>query len=784
MTEKSILDPVCGHKVNLEVALIYPHENTDYFFCSKKCQNLFKRNPKKYIAIHKNASYLKRKVTSNLENIPLYIKEIVLKINDLNIDSKTIIDKINSIKGVESLNINSKSELYIKYNEDVILKKTLLDEIDKLDCKISLIKEKDVILSINSFEYPSSCFFVETNLLKLNGIKKVKADFLSDEILIKYIPEEIKITEIISQIEDIGFKVIIHEHEKDKKNIDKSLNNLKNNLLLAFILTFGIFIFNIIKSDENILYNLFIILFSTIVNVGSGLFLLKRSLNDFKSIYLSEGLILFTAGLVTYFYSLVEFFIPEFTISSKTFFDISSSIISLSLFSLYLVSILKKGIQNNISYSLKSFLISKNLESVKNTKLPNIIKQMYISEYKIEKLSNIVLKYFPIYIIIFALSSFLITFFFKRDIGFYSSLLNSLNIIILATINLPYLTINLLKIQAFFRLTESNKFIFRNNESFENMGKLKNIILAKKGVITKDKPFITDIVTFEHFDGNTILKYVASIENYSSGSISEAIIKETKQKMIDLWIPDSVHSFSGLGIEAKIKNYDITIGSKNFLKLKNIDVSIVSKLAKNLSSDGKTEIFISISNKISAMIALFDNIKSNTLQIVNILKNNGINIFILSGDNNLVSQFWSNKLNIPKENIITELTPAKKVKKIEMLQKELGVVGVITKNFEDKPYLKKADVVLSFSNELCSEEIKGISILDNELSSLSLLIEISRNTINKIFRNFSILTFFILFVILSSLFQGFYGLYLEPLSLGVLIIIILLFQIVSFTRKK
>lgn len=784
MTEKSILDPVCGHKVNLEVALVSSYDENKFFFCSKKCQNTFKKNPTKYASIQENASYLKKKVTSNLENISFKIKEVIFKLNDCMLDTDEVLKEINDLKGIESVFLNNKQEICIKYNEDYISKHDLITKINEKYPKLLLIKEKDIILSIKNLIYPSKCFYLEKKLLSIHGINKVKVDFLSDEIWINYISEEIKIDQIISLIESLGFDIILHENDTIKKLNEKNINYLKSHLILAFTLTFGIFIINILNIEKYYWYNLIIIIFSTIVNLGSGLFLLKKSLNNFKTIYISEGLILFFAGLITYFYSITEFFIPDFTISSKTFFDLSSSIISLSLFSLYLMQVLKDGVQKKISAALKGFLISKNLEQVKNSKLPTIIKQMYISEYKIEKISNIILRYFPVYIILFSLLSFVITFIFRRDIGFYSSLLNGLNIIILSIINLPYLTINLLKIHNFFKISESKNFIFRNNESFENLGKMRNIILEKKGVITKNKPFITDIVTFDQIDGNTILKYVASVENYVNNSISEAVIKEAKQKNIDLWIPDSVNYFPSLGIEAKLKNYDILIGSKNFLKLKNIDTSIVSKISRNVSSEGKSEVFISLSNKLSAVIAVFDNIKTNSFQIIHILKSHSINIFILSSDSNLTSQFWSEKLNIPKENIFTELTPAKKVKRLEILQKELGVVGILTNKFDEDSYMKKADVVLSFSNELCSKDINGISILNNDLNYLSTLIDISKKTVSKIFRNFLFLAIFIIFVIFSSVFQGFYGLYLEPLSLGVLIIILFLIQIVSFIRKN
>ena len=230
------------------------------------------------------------------------------------------------------------------------------------------------------------------------------------------------------------------------------------------------------------------------------------------------------------------------------------------------------------------------------------------------------------------------------------------------------------------------------------------------------------------------MKYAASLERVSEHHLAEAIIEYSQENNIELLHVENFEAVAGKGIVGEIENKKILIGSESFLEDLNISISNIKEKANSLRKEGKGVIFISIDSKFSAIIGIEDPIKATSVEAINELKSVGINIVMLSGDNETTAMSVAKKLNI--EKVYANVMPEDKAKVIQKLQEGGATVAMAGDGINDAPALAQADVGIAMGTGTdVAIESAGVTLIKGDLLGIVKVLKLSRATMKNIKQN-------------------------------------------------
>lgn len=350
-----------------------------------------------------------------------------------------------------------------------------------------------------------------------------------------------------------------------------------------------------------------------------------------------------------------------------------------------------------------------------------------------------------------------------------------------------------------------NGILFRRSEALEKAAKLQIIVLDKTGTITMGKPVVKDIIPTETIasnidrdaDFNTIngsqlseeelITYAASIERGSEHPIGKAIVNFAEQKNLTLYDPTDFRAHSGMGVEATVNGKNLRFGKPSWFRAesfmselleKNGNTLNIRELVADLQRKGRTVMVmsehhaISANNTILGIISVSDSIKPESAQAIGLLRQEGIKVVMLTGDNFNTALSIAREAGIDDENIVAEVQPEQKSDKIRELQstpkasgkmeegnktgeRDKKLVGMVGDGINDAPALAVADVGFAIGTGTdIAIEAGDIILSGGSLNGIPKAIAISKDTLNTIRQNL-----FLAFV---------YNIVLIPVAAGVL----------------
>ncbi|MEK6834741.1 MAG: heavy metal translocating P-type ATPase [Nanoarchaeota archaeon] len=372
----------------------------------------------------------------------------------------------------------------------------------------------------------------------------------------------------------------------------------------------------------------------------------------------------------------------------------------------------------------------------KDTMLAQIIKlveEAQGSKAPIQRLADKIASIFVPIVVIIAILTFIIWYFFGPDPRFNFALLNFVAVLIIAcpcAMGLATPT----AIMVGTGKGAENGILIKNAESLEIAHKVNTIIFDKTGTLTKGKPEVTNIVALNNFKEKDVLFYSAIAEKNSEHPLAESIINYAKKLKLKIPNPSKFENIPGHGIKAYFRGKLILNGNRRLMKLNKINISHYEDLLTKFEDEGKTAMLISINKKIAGIIAVADILKENSKQAVEELQNLGKEVVMITGDNERTGKAIAKQLGINK--ILANVLPHEKAIEVKKLQAQGKVVAFVGDGINDAPALAQADLGIAIgSGTDVALESGSIVLVKSDLRDVVKAMKLSKFTLRKIKQN-------------------------------------------------
>lgn len=279
-----------------------------------------------------------------------------------------------------------------------------------------------------------------------------------------------------------------------------------------------------------------------------------------------------------------------------------------------------------------------------------------------------------------------------------------------------------------------NGILVKSAEALETAHRIQTMVLDKTGTVTEGKPQVTDVLPAENIDRQWLLKIAASLEKQSEHPLAEAVIKKAEEEKVSLFRAEQFVSVSGRGIRAEINGKHYCAGNKMFLKESGIVVEKWEEKAQKMSDEGKTPLFFAEEKKLIGIIAAADVVKKTSAQAVSELIKMGIDVVMVTGDNERTAKAIQKQIGIP--HVIAEVMPQDKEAEVRKLQEAGKTVAMVGDGINDAPALARADVGIAIgAGTDIAIESADIVLMKSDLLEAVTAVRLSKAVIRNIKEN-------------------------------------------------
>lgn len=276
--------------------------------------------------------------------------------------------------------------------------------------------------------------------------------------------------------------------------------------------------------------------------------------------------------------------------------------------------------------------------------------------------------------------------------------------------------------------------LIRGAEVLERARNLNVIVFDKTGTLTRGEPEVTDIVSFGGQSEAEVLRLAAAVEVGSEHPLGEAIVRAAQMRSLALPAVTAFNSIAGHGISGTVEGRPVLLGNRRLLLQEKVTIDSAEQDMTRLEREGKTAMLLAVDGRLAGVIAVADTIKPEAQEAVAALRQEGIEVIMLTGDNERTAQAIGRALGI--ERIIAEVLPGDKAKIIRELQAQNKNVAMVGDGVNDAPALATADIGIAIgSGSDVAKETGGIILIKNDVREVVLAIRLSRLTLRKIKQN-------------------------------------------------
>lgn len=278
-----------------------------------------------------------------------------------------------------------------------------------------------------------------------------------------------------------------------------------------------------------------------------------------------------------------------------------------------------------------------------------------------------------------------------------------------------------------------NGILFKTAVSLEETGKVQIVALDKTGTITSGQPEVTDILPAEGFSEEQLLTLAFSLEQKSEHPLAKAVLKKAEERKLHAYEISDFQALPGNGLSGIMNSQTLMGGSMKFISSRVSVPDSLKQQAEHLAEQGKTPLLFASDNKLAGIIAVADVIKEDSPQAVKELQNMGIQVVMLTGDNEKTARAIGKQAGV--DEVIAGVLPDGKKSVIRSL-KEQGKVAMVGDGINDAPALTRADIGIAIgAGTDIAIDAADIVLMKSRLSDVPAAIRLSRATLRNIHEN-------------------------------------------------
>ncbi len=315
-----------------------------------------------------------------------------------------------------------------------------------------------------------------------------------------------------------------------------------------------------------------------------------------------------------------------------------------------------------------------------------------------------------------------------------------------------------------------NGILIKGADSLELAHQIQTIVLDKTGTLTQGKPTVTDFITVNGTANQSelkLLKLAASVERNSEHPLAEAVVRYAQSQEVALGDVQDFEAIAGSGVEGTISNQVVQIGTQRWMEELRIDSQALREQKSRLEASGKTAVWIAVDGKLEGLMGIADALKPSSVQAVRSLKKLGLDVIMLTGDNQQTADAIAREVGISR--VIAEVRPDQKVAQIAALQKGGRIVAMVGDGVNDAPALAQAQVGIAIGTGTdVAIAASDITLISGDLQSIVTAIQLSRATMRNIRQNlfFAFIYNIVGVPIAAGILFPFFGWLLSPMIAG------------------
>lgn len=276
--------------------------------------------------------------------------------------------------------------------------------------------------------------------------------------------------------------------------------------------------------------------------------------------------------------------------------------------------------------------------------------------------------------------------------------------------------------------------LIKNAEALERFEKVDTLVVDKTGTLTEGKPRITAVMPAEVLEKDELLRLAASLERGSEHPLAGAILAAAQERHLTLGEVQDFDAPTGKGVTGRVAGKPVALGNAKLLADLGIDSGPLTERAEELRAEGATVILVAVDGRAAGLLAIADPIKASTPDAIRALKEDGIRIVMLTGDNRTTARAVAAKLGI--DEVEAEILPEDKGRVVKRLREEGRVVAMAGDGVNDAPALAAADVGIAMGTGTdVAMESAGVTLLKGDLRGIVRARRLSEATMRNIRQN-------------------------------------------------
>ncbi|QQP89720.1 heavy metal translocating P-type ATPase [Skermanella sp. TT6] len=276
--------------------------------------------------------------------------------------------------------------------------------------------------------------------------------------------------------------------------------------------------------------------------------------------------------------------------------------------------------------------------------------------------------------------------------------------------------------------------LIKNAEALERFEKVDTLVVDKTGTLTEGRPRVVAVVPAPGFDEATVLSLAAGLERSSEHPLAAAIVSAARDRGLDPLDVTGFGSVTGKGVAGHVGGRAVSLGNAAMMRDQGVDPGDLESRADALRRDGATALFASIDGRPGGVIAVADPVKASTPEALARLREDGIRIVMLTGDNRTTAEAVARTLGIP--DIEAEVLPEDKNRVVKRLKAQGRIVAMAGDGVNDAPALAEADVGVAMGTGTdVAIRSAGVTLVKGDLAGIARARTLSRATMSNIRQN-------------------------------------------------